>query len=276
MPVRRVVHAVFARPTAAATPSPRSHATCVLGGFLSASTDAAHVIGTSLRFPFQGDDWVRPFLLGSLCALTSFLVLPAIVLYGYTLRVIRAGATGQEELPAFDDWEGLLVDGIKAYAVVLVYTVPLTIVMSVLIFLVIGASAVGLSAAGSAGAEGIAAGLGVLTIVGFLAVFAVSLAVTYVIPASIVGLATQEDLSAAFDLTAIRNLVTSRTYLAGMLVITAVAIVGFTLAAPLIFLLVGFAVQFYLQVVIGHYLGQVARQAAADRQTGARVTGATA
>jgi hypothetical protein len=221
------------------------------------------MLGESLRFPFQGDDWVRPFVIGSLCALGSFLIIPAIILYGYTLRMIRAGATGQTTPPRFEDWEELLIDGIKAYAVILVYTIPLTLVVFLFLTFVVGVGAI---TAGAVGSDAAFAGIGVVTLVAVLVSIAVSLAVAYVLPASLIALATQDDLGAAFNRSAIQRLVTSRTYFVGLLVALGVATVGGLVATPLVFLLVGFAVQFYMQVVIGHYLGQVAAKAAAESQ----------
>lgn len=51
----------------------------------------------------------------------TFLAVPAILVMGYLMRVVRGIASGDPGLPVFDRWRELFVDGLKAYVIVGVY-----------------------------------------------------------------------------------------------------------------------------------------------------------
>jgi hypothetical protein len=80
-----------------------------------------------LAFPFRERAWQGRFLLGAaLCLAGAVLpIVPMIFVYGYLLQVMR-GAIRDETLalPAWDDWGGLLRDGLKAFVVGFVYLLP--------------------------------------------------------------------------------------------------------------------------------------------------------
>ena len=73
----------------------------------------------ALNFPFKEQDWPRKIIIGSLLALASFLVLPAPLLIGYTMRVMR-----QESMPAFNNLIDMYLDGLKAVTIILAYLLP--------------------------------------------------------------------------------------------------------------------------------------------------------
>lgn len=78
-------------------------------------------------FPFRGYDWRQRFIIGSVIVVVSFLIpiLPLIVVYGYTLEVMRQGIEGDElTLPAWDDWSSMVVDGLRAMVAGFVYLLP--------------------------------------------------------------------------------------------------------------------------------------------------------
>ena len=94
----------------------------------------------ALRFPFAGDDSARSLLIGGVLVLLSPFVLPLLPLFGYYLRVLKAGIDGDETPPVFEEWVELSVDGLKAVVVSFVYfLVPL-------VFTIIGAIVVGVGA----------------------------------------------------------------------------------------------------------------------------------
>ena len=85
------------------------------------------------RFPFRDQNWRNAFLIGSLLAFAglglSFApplnLVPFLFVMGYAYRVQRrAAGSGELVLPAWDDWGGLAVDGLKGWLVSLVYTLP--------------------------------------------------------------------------------------------------------------------------------------------------------
>lgn len=84
-----------------------------------------------LRFPFQGTDWQSRFLIGSALLLAGWLVpiVPSIFVFGYALDVMRRTIMGEEpSLPPWQDWGRLFVDGLRGFAVSLVYLLPGTLV----------------------------------------------------------------------------------------------------------------------------------------------------
>jgi hypothetical protein len=87
--------------------------------------DIGDVVSDSLKYP--SSDWTKVVILGVLL-LISFLIIPLFLAIGYTFRVIKASLTGIEELPTFDEWGEMMIDGIKVFVVYLVYSLPAIII----------------------------------------------------------------------------------------------------------------------------------------------------
>lgn len=219
----------------------------------------------ALSYARSGDEALQRLLIGGAVQLGGALfVLPGIFLYGYLLRVLRdaVGGGGSDELPAWDDWETLAVDGLKALLVVFAYLLPVFLVtvggvLVAAVALPFGA-ALG-SGAGGGGETGVAAGTTLFLVV-FVGVILLgtllALLAYYLLPAALVGLAVEDDLGAAFRWQALEQIALSKSYLVGMVIAAVVAVAGSLLATPLIFLLVGFVLQFYVFVVVAHVAGQ--------------------
>lgn len=229
------------------------------------------MLSESLSYARSGDEALKRLLVGGAVQLGGALfVLPGIFLYGYLLRVLRdavsdgGGETNDadtDELPAWDDWETLAVDGLKALVVVFAYLLPVFVVTVGGIFVALFALPVGAAlGSGAAGSEaGAAAGtsLFLLLFVGVLLLGTLlSLVAYYLLPAALVGLAVEDDIGAAFRWNTLREVAFSKTYFVGMLIAAVVAVAGSLVATPLVFLLVGFVVQFYVFVVVFHVAGQ--------------------
>lgn len=78
----------------------------------------SEVLSNSFRYPFSNVK--RMFLLGLLLA-TSIFIIPGILAYGYFLRIIENSLSGSNELPTFDNFGTMFVDGIKYIVVDIVY-----------------------------------------------------------------------------------------------------------------------------------------------------------
>lgn len=78
-----------------------------------------------VRFP-QSAGW-SPVIIAGAMLLLSVLVAPLIVLIGYCSRICRAAARGAREAPTFDDWGGLLKEGVLLSIAMLGAGVVLTI-----------------------------------------------------------------------------------------------------------------------------------------------------
>lgn len=86
------------------------------------------------RFPFQGPQWQSRFVIGSALMLVSTFIpiVPSIFVSGYVLRVMRQAVGGQAPtLPEWDDWGGLIRDGLCTFAIGLVYFLPALLIFVV-------------------------------------------------------------------------------------------------------------------------------------------------
>ena len=87
--------------------------------------DIGDVISDSLRYPTS--DWSKLVIVGVLF-LISFLIIPLFLVLGYMFRVIKASLAGVEELPAFEEWVEMLLEGIKLFLVYIIYSLPAIII----------------------------------------------------------------------------------------------------------------------------------------------------
>ncbi len=200
-----------------------------------------------LRYPMRREDWVRTVLVGGALTLFGFLVVPAVLVSGYVLSVVRHRVEGHEEPPAFGDWGGLFVDGLKAWVVVFAFS----IVPAVLGVGIFGGSIASMSAGSDLGLA-----LGLLGVgVGGLFLLAVSVVLYFLLPASLANLAVRGRLGDAFDVDAVRGVVTSRAYAVPWLWSVLVGVVAAVVAGVVnVFPLVGWVasalVVFYVGVVV--------------------------
>jgi hypothetical protein len=164
-----------------------------------------------LKFPFQGPDWRNRLLIGTAVTLAGFFVplLPMVFVYGYTVAVMRQAIQGQGlELPAWDDWGKLGLDGLRLLVVGLAYTLPGILVLSAGWFLYMVTSfafPLLMSNAGGQGGGGMAA-LAVLALFGSLAILMLSMTLGFILillaliplPAAMAHFAAQDKVAAAF------------------------------------------------------------------------------
>jgi hypothetical protein len=97
-------------------------------------TTSTESIAETLAFPFRAEGATNRLLAGSGLLLLSFIIpiFPALVVYGYLLRVMRDVIGGKPaSLPAWTDWGRLFVDGLKSFIVGFVYMLPATAVTAI-------------------------------------------------------------------------------------------------------------------------------------------------
>jgi hypothetical protein len=90
-----------------------------------------------LTFPFKETESRKNFLIAALVYFASFIVpiLPLILIMGYTARIMRQVFNGDApHMPAWDDWESMLKDGLVLFGVRVVYMLPLFIILFPLFF----------------------------------------------------------------------------------------------------------------------------------------------
>lgn len=98
---------------------------------MAARGKSMHDLADLLSFPFKTPDWPGRLAVGAgLLLLSVFIpILPALVVYGYLLAVMRQAIEGQgASLPEWQDWGKLFLDGLKAFLVGLVYLAPAILV----------------------------------------------------------------------------------------------------------------------------------------------------
>lgn len=218
----------------------------------------------ALAFPRNREGATRDLLIGGALVLASPLVVPALLLSGYLLRVLNAAARGREVPPAFGDWSRLLVDGLESVVVVLAWAVLPTVVLvggsaAAAVFVLPLSPAGGLAGAdpGTATPQSLAV---LAVIVGALSLLWIVLVVH--LPAALVALATQGRLRAAFHGGALWTVVSTKQYLVGCVLALAVVAVGGLLAVLLSPVLVGLVLYFYVQVAVAYVLGRAVGGAA--------------
>lgn len=210
-------------------------------------------LGWVITYPMNSDDWIKTILIGGALTLASILIVPAFLVYGYVLRVLRAGMAGEEEPPVFDDWGTLLKEGVVGFVVVIIYQLIPLIVMTVTVGGSVAAMASGTEAGAGVGIVGLVGGLALSTLLALL--------FGYV---GLIGLANYAHLGtfgAAFDLDVIRTVAVDADYaipwLYGIGILIGAAVVASILGiVPILGALVGVFVTFYGQVAAAWVWGK--------------------
>lgn len=220
-----------------------------------------------LSYPMQGDSWIGRMLIGGVVLFLSFLIVPVFAFYGYLLRVLGTTIEGESEPPEWDDWGGLIVDGLKVTVVGLVYGLVPTIAIFGL-----GSVVVGIGTATGSDGGGLLAGFG---IVAFLLLIPVLFLVYYLVPAALANMAAEGTLGAAFDVDMLKSVVLTSDYFIAVLMPIVVGVIVNVVAQVLIFTIVGGLlvpfVMFYGQVAVFRMFGLAfAKHANKD---GAQTTG---
>jgi hypothetical protein len=224
-----------------------------------------------LTYPLEGDSAVARILIGGVLGFLSVLVIPAFALLGYSVWVLAGAARGEREPPAFEDWGTMIVDGLKATVVAIVYGIVPFVLIFVSFFVIAGGGA-----SGSDTAAGILGGIGLL---GMLLSFVAMFVLYYVIPAALTNMALEGSLGAAFDFGTIKQAVFSADYLVAWLIPFVIAfvmnLVVFALAITVVGLLVVPFIQFYVQVAVFYMFGTAFGKVVGVPQTGGGAPTAT-
>jgi hypothetical protein len=222
------------------------------------------MLSEALSYPTEDDDWTRPFLIGSGLIFASFLVgITIIPIYGYYLRVLDAGRTGDRRLPQFDDWESLIVDGIKVWAVNFVYAgIPGLVFLGAGFFTFLAVFAGGYNESGGFVLAALVVGGAITLLAGLL-----WLAGTVIAPAALAHMRAEGEFGAAFDVRTLVGFVTVSEYLIAILLAWVVVGVISVVGSLLVFLLVGIPIVFFAGLVSFHLFGQ-GYQAAREQKLG--------
>jgi hypothetical protein len=216
------------------------------------------MITESLDYLRDSDDALETVLIGGVLLIFSWLLVPLFAVMGYIVRVVRRTAAGNDEAPAFEDWEDLVVTGAKAFAIQFVYGVVPALLAAVFV-------GVGVLGAASGSEGGVAFG-GLLAVVGVLLAVVLGLLAAYLSPAAIANFAERGTVGAGFAVGDLRPIWTSavyaRAWLLGAVVVLAAGVVGGLLGVvPVLGQVLTAFVTFYALVaayyVIGHAWGEL-------------------
>jgi len=178
----------------------------------------------AIRYPWTGEQKVETILIGGVLSLLSVFFVPVLFVFGYLVRVIRAVSDGDdEEPPVFDEWGDLLVEGLVAFLIALVYSlVPLVVIGLAAASFVLPASVV--TTAVGEPTPGIAVGGLLLALVVVVVTVVVSLGAAYLLPAAVAAYAVSGRVGAAFSPGTLRAIGGSQTYAVAWLVAVAIGI----------------------------------------------------
>ena len=204
-------------------------------------------------------------IIGGVLGFFSFLILPAIILYGYFVEVLRTTARGEDEAPTFSDWGEMIKDGFIGIVISVAYAIiPFVIIGGISTVFLSGGAALG----GDGG--GALAGLGFISL---LLLIPLVFVIYYIVPAAITAYAIEDQIGAAFSFSILKPILLSGSYfiavLAPILVAVVIWIATSVLAITIIGLLLVPFLQFYGQVAIFRMFGLAYRDVAKNSTPGA-------
>lgn len=190
------------------------------------------MLGDALSYPSNGDDWLKTILIGGGLLLTSGLIIPMFILYGYTIRVLRSAAKDEDTPPSFEGWDELVIDGLKMFGISIGYLIIPYAISIISVF--IGRSSM------------------VLLLFSSLLLIVAG----YTLPVAMTNFALTGDVKAAFELRQIVNAAFTTRYFISVVLALVVGGVLSIIAGLLSLLLVGLPLLFYVLIVINYLYGQ--------------------
>lgn len=217
----------------------------------------------AFTYVFEDKEWLVKLILGVVMSVLSFLILPALILNGYMVAIIRRVMHGEKEnLPQWDDWGKLLKDGFFVTVAQFLWVLPLFLLATV----VFGATAGFGSMFESS--DVMSTLMAAVFSVGGCLFFLAAIALAFIAPAIAIQYARTGEFGACFRFGEVLGITRDHladifiTFLvafgAGLLMALATGVLGLIpclgwIAAALI----GVAFGPYLTYVLGHLYGQI-------------------
>jgi len=213
----------------------------------------------ALTYPWTGEQKVETLAIGGILSLLGVLFVPILFVYGYLVRVIRQVSSGDTDVPpVFDEWEELLVDGLVAFGISLVYVLVPSLVLAVgaVVWLVPGGVGVGVGGDGG----------GALAVFGVLVALAVTslallglLVAFYLVPAAVAAYARTGQFASAFSPSTLRTVGTDGRYAVAWLIAVVIGLLAQVVGGALALTFVGAVlvpfVTFYGNVASAYAIG---------------------
>lgn len=101
------------------------------------------------RYPFQGKEWGRKLLYLGLFWLAGYFipVIPWLFAGGYMAAIIRQAAAGSAltDLPEWQDWNRLLMDGLRMFGAALIFVLPVFLFFTMMLSFYMGGTFAGIA-----------------------------------------------------------------------------------------------------------------------------------
>jgi hypothetical protein len=157
-------------------------------------------LARGFRFVPEDPDWIKKVLIGGVFMLLAGLLIGAVFVAGYGVRLLRRTARGETRpMPEWDDLGGIFGDGLRPIGLYLAYALPAMLVpMAFMLLIALGTA--GLSSVDSRGASDAFGALAAIGMMGLYAVMAVvMIALGLYVPAALARFVALERMSAGFE-----------------------------------------------------------------------------
>ena len=222
-------------------------------------------VNKAFRFVFDDKQWISKLLIGAVMSVLSFLIIPAFILQGYLVKIVRQVMDGNDsELPEWMDYGKLVRDGFFVTIGQLIWALPFILLMLIVGLVTGGLGSVvdssgDMVAAATTGAGLLVACLVLLTVIAFL----------FLTPALLIQYARENEFGALFRFSEIFDII--RDHMADILIaflVSVVAVLAISVVTGIVAIvpclgwiaaaLIGLAMGPYIQFVTGHLYGQIA------------------
>jgi hypothetical protein len=82
--------------------------------------DAGEITSNALKYPLT--DFKKVLILGILTILSS-LIIPGFLVLGYIFKIIKSTMKDSSELPNFNQWTSMFIDGLKVFVLFFIYSI---------------------------------------------------------------------------------------------------------------------------------------------------------
>jgi hypothetical protein len=206
------------------------------------------------------ESWITKLLIGAVIVFFSWLFIPIFFLTGYQIAVARNVKDGHKEvMPSWtEDLGQTFMDGVVVWLAQLVYSLPLVLMMICVALLIIPAAMSADEFDIGAVAGGAVAGS--IALICIALVYAVFLAL--ILPAVVIQYVRTEELGSMFSFREVFGIVRDNVVDILLTLISAIA-AGFVFSLLNVIpicgqLFVAFVVPVWMQISVGHLLGQIA------------------
>ena len=211
--------------------------------------------GLAFSFPFQDSKWIEKIVIAALISLIP--IIGWLALLGWSVEIGRRVINGEDEVLApWSDFGGLLVDGLKAFVISLIFSIPLLVIWI----------PYGFIAALIGSTDGDAAGgiIGALSLCFACVSILYSLALLFFIPASYGRLAATGEIGDALNVGELWRMI-SQNADAYLIVLLGYIVAGFIASLGVILCVIGvFLTSAYAVAVQGHLFGQAYRVSSSE------------